>query len=182
MRMAAHLLGPYRSEHNTQIVLRKNPIKQTNRTSGRSRVEVTTLAPFANNGSTLEKVFLKMHQYDHTLELCPTNGIFPISFVVPDSDALPADPCSMKPMTGVNFDHGHRQLPPSIHYNTDQFCPYMCNIVYCICAEVALESGKRLHVETPVRLLPSYLERPPRLWINSGNIQFSDANPLRKTL
>ncbi|KAJ5963037.1 hypothetical protein N7501_007978 [Penicillium viridicatum] len=146
---------------------------------GAARVVVTTLAPLANSGSTVDNVFLKMHQFDHALELYPKNGIFPILFVVPD--ALPSDPCS-EPMAGVGFNHGHCQLPPSIHYKADQFCPQMCSVAYYIYAEVALECGEKLHVKRPVRLLPSYLERPPRLWVNSGNVQLSDATRLRKTL
>ncbi|KAJ5508683.1 hypothetical protein N7527_010826 [Penicillium freii] len=146
---------------------------------GTARVVVTTLAPLANSGSTVDNVFLKMHQFDHALELYPKNGIFPILFVVPD--VLPSDPCST-PMAGEGFNHGHYQLPPSIHYKADQFCPEMCSISYYIYAEVALECGEKLHVKRPVRLLPSYLERPPRLWVNNGNVQLSDATRLRKTL
>lgn len=120
-----------------------------------------------------------MHQFDHALELYPKNGIFPILFVVPD--ALLSDPGS-KPMAGVGFNHGHCQLPPTIHYKADQFCPKMCSIAYYIYAEVTLECGEMLHIKRPVRLLPSYLERPPRLWVNSGNVQLSDVTRLRKTL
>lgn len=138
------------------------------------------MAPFANSGSAVDDVFLKMHQFNHTLESCPENKVFPICFIVPD--ALPSDPCSRKPVAGLGLHYSHCQLPPSIHYKSDQFCPRMCSVDYSIYAEVSLESGKKLHVERPVRLLPSCLERPPRLWANSGNIQISDMTRSRKTM
>lgn len=147
---------------------------------GRTRVIVTTLALFANSGSSVDTVFLKMHQFDNSLELCPNNGIFPISFILPD--ALPFDASPRNPKPRIGFNNGHFQLPPSIDYKGDQFCPQMCSVAYYIYAEVALQRGERRHVKKEVRLLPLYLEKPPRLWVDSSNIQLSDVTRLRKTL
>ncbi|KAJ5674345.1 uncharacterized protein N7477_004279 [Penicillium maclennaniae] len=108
--------------------------------------------------------------YTETPEPYYKSKIFPVSFVVPE--ALPFDPCS----------DGHLQLPPSIDYSWDKFCPDLCSIIYYIHAEIEMGYGEKLHAKKQVRLLPMSPERPPRLWGESGEVQLCDTTRLRTGL
>jgi hypothetical protein len=130
------------------------------------------MTPLPDSGSAVDYIFLKMYHADYTEtpEPCYNYVIFPVSFVVPV--ALPFDPCS----------DGHLQLPPSIDYNWDKFCPDVCSIIYYIHAEVELGCGKKLHAKKQVRILPISPERPPRLWGDRSEVQLSDTTQLRTGL
>ncbi|KAJ6133774.1 hypothetical protein N7523_000096 [Penicillium sp. IBT 18751x] len=136
------------------------------------RSVVTKMTPFPDSGSAVDYKFLKMYHADYTETpepYCKSKN-FPVSFVVPE--ALPFDPCS----------DGHLQLPPSIDYNWDKFCPEMCSIIYYIHAEIETGCGEKLHAKKQVRLLPMSPERPPRLWGESGEVQLCDTTQLRMGL
>ncbi|KAB8074147.1 hypothetical protein BDV29DRAFT_125635 [Aspergillus leporis] len=145
---------------------------------GRTTTTVTKSMPYPNNGTTIDYPFLQMH-HTETLPLSQCNQTtFPCTFVVPS--LLPLDPCTKHlPGTAHHQNQTHLQLPPSINYNLDKFCPKMCSVIYYLHAEVNIGS-ERLYAKRGIQLLPLYSEGPPRLW--TEEIQGSETTSLRAGL
>lgn len=143
---------------------------------GRTTTSIMNSLPFPNSGSTMDDTFLQMH-HTETLKASHDQRIFPFSFVIPD--ALPFDSCSEKIPSG----NGHLQLPPSVDYSSDRFCPEMCSVVYYIHAEVVI-GKERLHATRQVQLLPLYPEQPPRFGADGedNETHMSDSTALRLSL
>ncbi|KAF7592955.1 hypothetical protein BBP40_012191 [Aspergillus hancockii] len=129
--------------------------------------------PFPNSGTTVELPFLKMH---HTETHSGPQTIIPFAFTLPTT--LPLDPCTKhSPSTITNpQNQTHLQLPPSIDYDLDKFCPEMCSVLYHLHAE-ADTGPERLTATRLIRLCPLYAERPPRLW--TGEVCGYDTTSLR---
>ncbi|OGM45530.1 hypothetical protein ABOM_006478 [Aspergillus bombycis] len=169
-----------------ELVLHRRNAPQGARVSitlcGRTSTTVTKTTPFPNTGSIVDYTFLQMHHIE-PLEACHHHHIVPFSFVIPD--ALPSDPCYEHIPSGTAAHHGkdHLQLPPSVDYNSDKFCPEMCSIIYYVHAEVDM-GNQRFHATRQVQLLPLCPEQPPRLWPEGecSEIQMSDTTGLRMSL
>lgn len=140
------------------------------------------MMPFPNSGSNVDCTFLQMSQHDSMETQGPCGGrrTFTFSFILPSN--LPFDTCSREHKSSHELQYGHFQLPPSIEYRTDKFCPKMCGIVYYIYARVNLADGGVLHAKERIQILPEYPEKPPRLWNEDRDIQLSDTTILRTAL
>ncbi|KAE8161441.1 hypothetical protein BDV40DRAFT_184328 [Aspergillus tamarii] len=149
---------------------------------GRTSTTVTKTTPFPNSGSIVDYTFLQMHHIG-IQESSHHPRIIPFSFVIPD--ALPSDPCSEHIPSRTAASHGkdHLQLPPSVDYNSDKYCPEMCSIIYYVHAEVDI-SNQRLRATRQIQLLPLYPEKPPCLWPEGegSGVQMSDSTGLRMSL
>ncbi|KAB8212414.1 hypothetical protein BDV34DRAFT_183943 [Aspergillus parasiticus] len=169
-----------------ELVLHRRNAPQSARISitliGRTSTTVTKTTPFPNSGSIVDYTFLQMHHIE-TLGTCHDHRIFPFSFVIPE--ALPSDPCSehILPRKAAHHGKDHLQLPPSVDYNSDKYCPEMCSIIYYVHAEVDI-GNQRLHATRQIQLLPLYPEQPPRLWPEGegSEIQMADSTGLRMSL
>ncbi|KOC12975.1 hypothetical protein AFLA70_34g004000 [Aspergillus flavus AF70] len=169
-----------------ELVLYRRNAPQSARVSitliGRTSTTVTKTTPFPNSGSIVDYTFLQMHHIE-TQGSCHDYRIFPFSFLIPG--ALPSDPCfeHIPPGTAAHHGKNHLQLPPSVDYNSDKYCPEMCNIIYYVHAEVDI-GNQRLHATRQIQLLPLYPEQPPRLWPEGegSEIQMADSTGLRTSL